>query len=172
MSLYKMGNPLDPKINLGPLAREDLRNTLHEQVEKSVKQGAKLLCGGIIPDGKGFYYPPTLLTQVVPGMTAFDEELFGPVISISSVHDEKEAIVYANKSQYGLGAAVFTRDLKKGEHIATHELEAGACFVNSFVASDPRLPFGGIKQSGYGRELSEEGILEFVNTKTVAISDS
>lgn len=172
MSLFKMGDPLDPKINLGPLARKDLRDTLHEQVEKSVKQGAKLLCGGIIPNGKGFYYPPTLLTHVKPGMTAFDEELFGPVIAISFVDDEKEAIAYANKSQYGLGAAVFTRDLKKGEYIATHEIEAGVCFVNSFVASDPRLPFGGIKHSGYGRELSEEGILEFVNTKTVAISDS
>ena len=172
MSSFQMGDPLDPKINIGPLARKDLRDTLHEQVEKSVKQGAKLLCGGIIPDGKGFYYPPTLLTHVKPGMTAFDEELFGPVIAISFVDDEEEAVAYANKSQYGLGAAVFTRDLKKGENLATHEIEAGVCFVNSFVASDPRLPFGGIKHSGYGRELSEEGILEFVNTKTIAISDS
>ncbi|MCL9685577.1 NAD-dependent succinate-semialdehyde dehydrogenase [Legionella maioricensis] len=172
MTPFKMGDPQDPKINLGPLARKDLRDTLHEQVEKSVKQGAKLLCGGIIPSGKGFYYPPTLLTHVKPGMTAFEEELFGPVIAVSFVDDEKEAIAYANKSQYGLGAAVFTRDLKKGEYIATHEIEAGVCFVNSFVASDPRLPFGGIKHSGYGRELSEEGILEFVNTKTIAISDS
>lgn len=172
MSLYKMGDPLDPKVNLGPLARKDLRDTVHAQVEKSVKQGAKLLCGGIIPDGKGFYYPPTLLTDIKPGMVAFDEELFGPVIAISSVSDEKEAIAYANKSQFGLGAAVFTRDLKKGEYIATSEIEAGVCFVNSFVASDPRLPFGGVKHSGYGRELSKEGILEFVNTKTIAISDS
>ena len=172
MSLFKMGNPLDPKINLGPLARKDLRDNLQEQVEKSVKQGAKLLLGGIIPDGKGFFYPPTLLTGVKPGMTAFEEELFGPVIAITVVENEEEAIAYANKSIYGLGAAVFTRDLKKGEHIATNEIEAGVCFVNSFVASDPRLPFGGIKHSGYGRELSEEGILEFVNTKTVVISDS
>jgi succinate-semialdehyde dehydrogenase/glutarate-semialdehyde dehydrogenase len=172
MSSFQMGDPLDPKVNLGPLARKDLRDTLHEQVEKSVKQGAKLLCGGIIPDGKGFYYPPTLLTHVKPGMTAFDEELFGPVIAISVVDDEKEAIAFANKSQYGLGAAVFTRDIKRGEDLATHEIEAGVCFVNSFVASDPRLPFGGIKHSGYGRELSKEGILEFVNIKTIAISDS
>ncbi|WP_173238501.1 NAD-dependent succinate-semialdehyde dehydrogenase [Legionella antarctica] len=172
MSVFKMGDPLDPKTNLGPLARKDLRDTLHKQVEKSIKQGAKLLCGGIIPDGKGFYYSPTLLTDVKPGMTAFDEELFGPVIAVSFVDDEKEAIAYANKSQYGLGAAVFTRDLKKGESIATNEIEAGVCFVNSFVASDPRLPFGGIKHSGYGRELSQEGILEFVNKKTIAISDS
>lgn len=172
MTSYKMGDPLDPKINMGPLARSDLRDTLHVQVEKSVKQGAKLLLGGIIPDCKGFYYPPTLLTDVRPGMTAFDEELFGPVVAISTVTTEEEAIHYANMGQYGLGAAVFTRDLKKGEHIATHEIEAGVCFVNSFVASDPRLPFGGIKHSGYGRELSREGILEFVNTKTIAISDS
>lgn len=169
---FKMGDPLDPKTKLGPLARSDLRENLHIQVEKSLKQGAKLLLGGIIPEGKGFYYPPTLITQVKPGMPAFDEELFGPVIAIITVDNEEEGIKYANQSRYGLGAAVFTRDLEKGEHIATHEIEAGACFVNALVASDPRLPFGGIKESGYGRELSREGILEFVNTKTVAVSDS
>lgn len=172
MSLFNMGDPLDPKVNLGPLARKDLRDTLHFQVEKSLKQGAKLLGGGIIPDCKGFYYPPTLLTNVKPGMPAFDEELFGPVIAIISVENEVDAVAYANKGPYGLGAAVFTKDIQKGERIATNEIEAGVCFVNSFVASDPRLPFGGIKHSGYGRELSKEGILEFVNIKTVAISDS
>lgn len=172
VSAFKMGDPLDSETKLGPLARLDLRENLQIQVEKSLKQGAKLLLGGIIPEGKGFYYPPTLLTQVTPGMPAFDEELFGPVIAIITANDEKEGIAYANQSQYGLGAAVFTRDLDRGEHIATHEIEAGACFVNAFVASDPRLPFGGIKESGYGRELSREGILEFVNTKTIAISDS
>ncbi|MDP3270191.1 MAG: NAD-dependent succinate-semialdehyde dehydrogenase, partial [Legionella sp.] len=172
MSLFQMGDPLDPKINLGPLARRDLRDTLQIQVEKSMKQGAKLLSGGIIPDSTGFYYPPTLLSDVKPGMPAFDEELFGPVISLCTVESEQEAIDWANMSQYGLGAAIFTRDLDKGERIATHEIEAGACFVNSYVASDPRLPFGGIKRSGYGRELSREGILEFVNIKTIAISDS
>lgn len=166
-----MGDPLDPNINLGPMARKDLRENLHSQVEKSVKQGAKLLLGGIIPEGKGYFYPPTLLTDVKPGMTAFDEELFGPVIVIITAKNESEAISLANMSQYGLGAAVFTKDLNKGEHIATYEIEAGTCFVNAFVASDPRLPFGGIKRSGYGRELSREGILEFVNTKTIAISD-
>ncbi|HDY2642982.1 TPA: NAD-dependent succinate-semialdehyde dehydrogenase [Legionella pneumophila] len=171
ISKYKMGDPLDPNINLGPMARKDLRENLHSQVEKSVKQGAKLLLGGIIPEGKGYFYPPTLLTDVKPGMTAFDEELFGPVIVIITAKNESEAISLANMSQYGLGAAVFTKDLNKGEHIATYEIEAGACFVNAFVASDPRLPFGGIKRSGYGRELSREGILEFVNTKTIAISD-
>lgn len=170
ISSFQMGDPLDPKTNLGPLARSDLRDSVHKQVEKSLKQGAKLLLGGIIPEGLGFYYPPTLLTEVTPGMPAFDEELFGPVIAVIVVNSEQEAINYANLSQYGLGAAVFTRDLEKGERIATHEIEAGVCFVNALVASDPRLPFGGIKHSGYGRELSKEGILEFVNTKTIAIS--
>ncbi|KTD73382.1 NAD-dependent succinate-semialdehyde dehydrogenase [Legionella tucsonensis] len=172
MAAFKMGSPLDSETKLGPLARSDLRENVHNQVEKSLKQGAKLLTGGIIPAGKGFYYPPTLLTQVTPGMPAFDEELFGPVIALITANNEKEGLAYANQSQYGLGAAVFTRDLERGEHIATYEIEAGACFVNAFVASDPRLPFGGIKESGYGRELSKEGILEFVNTKTIAISDS
>jgi succinate-semialdehyde dehydrogenase/glutarate-semialdehyde dehydrogenase len=172
MGLFKMGDPLDPKINFGPLARKDFRNNLHSQVEKSIKQGAKLLLGGIIPAGKGFYYPPTLLTDVKSGMVAFDEELFGPVIAITIVDTEREAITNANNSKFGLGAAVFTKDLIKGEHIATNEIDAGICFVNSFVASDPRLPFGGIKHSGFGRELSEEGILEFVAIKTIAISDS
>lgn len=172
MSFYQMGDPLDAKTNLGPLARRDLRDKVHAQVEKSIKQGAKLLSGGIIPKAQGFYYPPTLLLDVTPGMPAFDEELFGPVIAVTSVSDEKEGIDYANKGIYGLSAAVFTRDLRKGEHIATNEIEVGTCFVNSFVASNPRLPFGGIKHSGYGRELSREGILEFVNTKTIVLSDS
>lgn len=169
---FKMGDPLDPETQLGPLARGDLRDTVHKQVEKSLKQGAKLLGGGIIPSGQGFFYPPTLLTQVKPGMPAFDEEIFGPVIALISAQSEEEAIAYANHSQYGLGAAVFTRDLEKGERIATYEIEAGVCFVNALVASDPRLPFGGIKHSGYGRELSKEGILEFVNAKTIGISNS
>ena len=104
-------------------------------------------------------------------MPAFDEELFGPVIAITTVDSEVDAIAYANNSQYGLGAAIFTKNIEKGEYLATYEVEAGTCYVNSFVASDPRLPFGGIKHSGYGRELSKEGILEFVNTKTIVVSD-
>lgn len=168
---FTMGDPLDPKTKLGPMARKDLRESLQIQVEKSLKQGAKLLGGGIIPDGRGFYYPPTLLTGVKPGMTAFDEELFGPVIALCSAENEQEAIRLANMGQFGLGAAVFTKDLKRGERIASEEIESGVCFVNALVASDPRLPFGGIKHSGYGRELSREGILEFVNTKTVVVND-
>lgn len=170
MSSFTVGCPQDPEIQMGPMAREDLRSTVHKQVEKSIKLGAQLLQGGIIPCGKGFYYPPTLLTQVKPGMPAFDEELFGPVIAITSAQNEHEAIAYANHSVYGLGAAIFTQDVIKGEYLATQEIESGLCFVNSYVASDPRLPFGGIKQSGYGRELSQEGILEFVNIKTVVVN--
>lgn len=166
---YKMGDPLDANTNLGPMASETLRNALHEQVQKSIKLGAKLIFGGQIPHRKGFYYPPTLLVDVHKGMPAFDDELFGPVIAVISADDEAEAIQLANQSRYGLGAAIFTRDEKRGEYIAQHEIEAGSCFVNALVASDPRVPFGGIKRSGFGRELSREGILEFVNTKTVAI---
>ncbi|MBA2651572.1 MAG: NAD-dependent succinate-semialdehyde dehydrogenase [Tatlockia sp.] len=169
MTKYKMGDPHDENTNLGPMARDDLRNTVHEQVLKSIKQGAKLIVGGVIPNSKGFYYPPTLLVNVHKGMPAFDEELFGPVIAIIRAYDEAEAIQLANLSDYGLGAAVFTKDLVRGEYIAQHEIETGTCFVNALVASDPRVPFGGIKRSGFGRELSREGILEFVNTKTVAI---
>jgi succinate-semialdehyde dehydrogenase/glutarate-semialdehyde dehydrogenase len=169
---YHMGDPLEPSTKFGPMAREDLRNTVHQQVLASEALGAHILLGGEIPPRKGYYYPPTILTNVRPGMPAFDEELFGPVISVVSAEDEVQAIQLANHSQYGLGAAVFTRDLVRGEEIATYEIDVGSCFVNGFVASDPRLPFGGIKHSGFGRELSREGILEFVNTKTVVINES
>lgn len=169
---YQMGDPLQETTNLGPLARSDLREAIHRQVVESIKAGAKLQLGGAIPPGQGFYYPPTLLTSVCKGMPAFDEELFGPVIAITHSATEAEAIQLANHSQYGLAAAVFTEDLVRGEAIAREEIEAGTCFVNALVASDPRVPFGGIKHSGFGRELSHEGILEFVNVKTVAINDS
>ncbi|STX47341.1 succinate semialdehyde dehydrogenase [Legionella hackeliae] len=170
MANYKMGDPLDDKTNMGPMARDDLRKSLHDQVIRSVKSGAKLVEGGEIPKRKGFYYPPTLLLDVKRGMAAFDEELFGPVVAITMASDEAEAIQLANETPYGLGAAVFTQDLARGEHIAQYDIEAGACFVNALVASDPRVPFGGIKRSGFGRELSKEGILEFVNTKAVAVN--
>lgn len=166
---YAMGDPLDPNVKLGPLARQDLRETLHKQVQESIKQGAKLDKGGVIPDGPGYYYPPTVLTQVKKGMPAYEEELFGPVISFIDAKDEKEAIMIANDTKYGLSAAVFTKDVKRGERIAADEIHAGTVFVNEYVRSDPRLPFGGIKGSGFGRELAAEGIREFVNIKTVAI---
>ena len=125
--------------------------------------------GCAVPEGRGAFYPPSVLTDVRPGMPAFDEELFGPVAAIVRAKNEKDAIRLANLSSFGLGAAVFTRDLERGERIARHELQAGACFVNELVRSDPRLPFGGIKESGYGRELSAFGLREFVNVKSVWI---
>ena len=169
MRTKKMGDPMSEDVDIGPQARHDLRDDLHHQVTKSIKMGAKCLLGGEIPSEKGAYYPATVLTNVKSGMPAFDEELFGPVAAIIKARDEKNAIQIANSSVFGLGAAIFTRDTAKGERIAATELEAGCCFVNAFVKSDPRLPFGGIKQSGYGRELSHFGIREFVNTKTVYV---
>jgi len=170
MSKRKMGDPMQEDAEVGPQARHDLRDELHEQVEKSIQLGATCLLGGKIPDNDGAYYPPTVLTNVKKGMPAYDEELFGPVAAIIAAKDEADAIRIANDSVFGLGAAIFTRDVKKGEKIAATELEAGACFVNSFVKSDPRLPFGGIKESGYGRELSHYGIKEFVNIKAVFVA--
>ncbi len=142
---------------------------MHQQVLASVEKGAKLLCGGYIPEGDGAWYPPTVLTNVKKGMPAYDEELFGPVASVIKARDEKDAIRIANDNIYGLGAGIFSRNRKRAEEIAAKELQAGNCFVNAFVHSDPRLPFGGTKQSGYGRELSIFGIREFVNVKTVFI---
>jgi len=169
MQRKKMGDPLDELNDLGPQARVDLRDELQMQVKKSIKLGARLLLGGFIPEIPGAYYPPTILADVRPGMPAYDEELFGPVAALIKVKDEEEAIKVANDSIFGLGAVVFTLNKIKGEKIAKEKLEAGSCFINEFVKSDPRLPFGGIKDSGYGRELSSFGIKEFVNIKTVYI---
>jgi succinate-semialdehyde dehydrogenase/glutarate-semialdehyde dehydrogenase len=169
MKTYKMGDPLDETVKIGPQARHDLRDDLHRQVKESITMGAECLLGGEIPDGKGAFYPPTVLTNVTKGMPAYDEELFGPVAAIITVKDEAEAIRIANDSNFGLGAAVFTRDIAKGTRLAEQEIQSGNCFVNTFVRSDPRLPFGGIKESGFGRELSHFGIKEFVNIKTVYV---
>jgi succinate-semialdehyde dehydrogenase/glutarate-semialdehyde dehydrogenase len=168
MGNAKMGDPTDTTNKIGPMAREDLRDELHQQVMQSLEKGAKCILGGQIPDREGAFYPPTILTEVKPGMPAYEEEFFGPVASVIKVKTETEAINVANDSIFGLGAAVFTQDLERGERIAS-QLEAGSCFVNGLVKSDPRLPFGGIKQSGYGRELSSNGMLEFVNAKTIWI---
>jgi len=168
MKARKMGDPLADGTDIGPQARPDLRDDLHKQVRDSVAKGAKLLLGGDIPPGKGSFYPPTVLADVTKGMPAYDEELFGPVASIVKARDEAEAIRIANDSIFGLGAAVFTKDLARGERVA-RELDAGCTFVNALVASDPRLPFGGVKESGYGRELGTYGIKEFVNIKTVYV---
>ncbi len=166
----RLGDPLEEGVEVGPQARRDLRDELHRQVEASVARGARVLLGCAVPEGPGAFYPPSVLTGVVPGMPAFDEELFGPVAAVVAARDERDAIRLANYTVFGLGAAVFTRDLERGERIARHELAAGSCFVNAFVKSDPRLPFGGIRESGYGRELGAFGIREFVNVKTVYVA--
>lgn len=171
MRAKRMADPFEAEVDLGPLAVASGREALHDQVRRSVAAGTKCALGGEIPDMPGFFYPPTVLTGVEPGMAAFDEELFGPVAAIIEAKDEEHAIELANRSVYGLGAAVFTRDIERGHHIAATRLEAGVCCVNDLVQSDPRLPFGGVKESGYGRELGAIGIQEFVNVKTVWVGD-
>ncbi len=170
MRAARMGDPLDEDTVVGPQARTDLRDALHDQVRRSVEAGARLLLGGDVPAGPGAYYPPTVLTDVRPGMAAHDEELFGPVAAVVPAADEAEAVELANRSSFGLGAAIFTADVERGRRLAAEEIEAGSCFVNGLVKSDPRLPFGGVKTSGYGRELADYGIREFVNVKTVWIA--
>ena len=165
----RMGDPLARDTQVGPQARIDLREELHKQVEESIKRGAERLLGGEIPAGKGAFYPPTLLAAVDKGMPAFDEETFGPVAAVIRAKDEADAIRLANDSSFGLGAALWTQDRPRAQRLAA-QIEAGAVFVNGVVKSDPRLPFGGIKRSGYGRELSEYGIREFVNIKSVWIA--
>jgi succinate-semialdehyde dehydrogenase/glutarate-semialdehyde dehydrogenase len=163
-----VGDPLRDGTHVGPLARRDLRDQLHAQVEASCRAGARCLLGGEIPGGPGAFYPPTVLAGVRPGMPAYEEELFGPVAALIEVDGDDDAVGVANDSIFGLGAAVFTSDPRRGEAVA-RRLAAGSCFVNELVRSDPRLPFGGIKQSGYGRELGPFGIREFVNVKTVYV---
>ena len=166
-----VGDPTEEDTDVGPQARGDLRNGLHEQVRASVEAGATVETGGEMPDSGGYYYPPTVLTDVPEGCPAANEEVFGPVAAVFRVEDEDEALELANSSQYGLGASVWTDDLERGERL-TGRIEAGMTFVNSLVRSDPRLPFGGVKKSGYGRELSADGIREFTNKKTVWIQEA
>ena len=168
MKAAKMGDPMDASTYYGPMARFDLREELHQQVKKTIAQGGRLILGGEIQEGDGNYYPATILADLKPGMEGFDEELFGPVASVIRAKNEQEAVALANHSQFGLGSGVITGNKERGEKVAL-QLEAGSSFVNKLVASDPRLPFGGVKNSGYGRELSVYGIKEFVNTKTIWI---
>jgi succinate-semialdehyde dehydrogenase / glutarate-semialdehyde dehydrogenase len=170
MRAARMGDPLREETEVGPMARHDLRDALHRQVEESIARGARCLLGGRIPNDRGAYYQPTVLTDVRKGMPAYDEEVFGPVAAVIPVKSEEEAIATANDSPFGLGGGVFTRDLARGERIADDEIESGIVFVNDTVRSDPRWPFGGVKESGYGRELSIYGIKEFVNIKTVYVA--
>lgn len=162
----KVGDPTDRTTDLGPIAREDLRDDLHAQVMRSVGAGARELCGGEPLDRPGFFYPPTVLGDVTPGMAAFDEELFGPVAAMCKASSFDQAIELANSSRFGLGASVWTRSTDRAMEVA-ERIDSGGVFFNSIVKSDPRLPFGGIKDSGYGRELGQFGIREFVNVKTV-----
>jgi succinate-semialdehyde dehydrogenase / glutarate-semialdehyde dehydrogenase len=164
----KIGDPLSQETQAGPLARKDLVDDIDHQVLQSIEMGAKLILGGIRPDHPGFYYLPTILADVSKGMPVYDQETFGPVVAIIPVKNEQEAISVANDSEFGLGGSVWTQDLKRGESIA-RKINTGAMFVNGLTKSDPRLPFGGIKKSGYGRELSGYGIKEFVNIKTIWI---
>ena len=165
-----VGDPFDPAVEVGPLARHDLREQLHGQVTRSVAEGARLLCGGTIPEGKGFFYPPTLLSGVHKWMEVYSAETFGPVATLIEAKDDSEAVLIANDTPYGLGSAVFSGSTERALSIAD-QLDAGCCFINSMVKSDPRMPFGGVKQSGYGRELSSYGIHEFVNIKSLCYKD-
>ncbi|HHH35831.1 MAG TPA: NAD-dependent succinate-semialdehyde dehydrogenase [Gammaproteobacteria bacterium] len=164
----RCGDPLDEATTLAPLARPDLREELHRQVQASIAAGASAVTGCSPHPGRGAFYLPSILDRVGPGMPAWEEELFGPVAVLIRVADEDEALAVANGSRFGLGGSVWTRDLARGEALA-RRIESGAVFVNGLVKSDPRLPFGGIKASGYGRELSRHGLMEFVNQKTVWI---
>ncbi|HVO09315.1 MAG TPA: NAD-dependent succinate-semialdehyde dehydrogenase [Vicinamibacteria bacterium] len=170
MAARRLGDPFEDGVSVGPQARRDLRDEVHRQVQASIAAGARVRLGGELPSGPGAFYPPSVLTDVRPGMAAFDEEVFGPVAAVVPARDEKDAIRLANLSSFGLGAAVFTGNRERGERIARSELQAGACFVNDYVRSDPRLPFGGVKESGYGRELGAFGIREFVNVKSVWVA--
>jgi len=171
LSLKIMGDPLD-NVDIGPMVSRSARDEVNDLVQKSILKGAELILGGKIPDGEGSFYPITILVGVKPGMPAFDKEIFGPVFTVIVAENDDDAIRLANKTEFGLGSAIFTNDIKKGEEIAKERMQSGACFVNDFVKSDPRLPFGGIKMSGYGRELSNYGMMEFVNIKTVVIKVS
>ena len=169
MRSYACGDPSDPATRLGPLQSVKARDEIHAQVRRSVAAGARVLLGGEVPQRSGAWYPATVLTDVSAGQPAFDEEVFGPVAAIITARNEVEAIRIVNGSRFGLGGGVLTRDLVRGERIAAEELDCGLAFVNQYVRSDARLPFGGVKESGYGRELSDFGIYEFCNVKSVLI---
>jgi succinate-semialdehyde dehydrogenase/glutarate-semialdehyde dehydrogenase len=171
MSEYKIGNPMKKTTKLGPMSSIGQRNDLHMQVQKSIVKGAKCLIGGELPQGDGAFYPPTILTDITPDMPAYCEELFGPVAIVLKATNKKDAFRIANDTNFGLGSAIFTQNTQKAKEYAKEKINAGSCFINDFVKSDPRLPFGGIKESGYGRELSHFGIREFTNIKTIVVND-
>ncbi|MEM8578002.1 MAG: NAD-dependent succinate-semialdehyde dehydrogenase [Pseudomonadota bacterium] len=167
MDAARMGDPMDEETKLGPLSSEDQFETVKTQVEDSVAAGAKLLCGGTVPDRKGAYYPSTVLGDVAPGMPAYDDEIFGPVASVIRAKDDADAMRISNDSRYGLGGGIFSRDVERAKRLARDHFDTGMVRINSFGAADPNMPFGGVKDSGYGREHGGFGMKEFVNAKAV-----
>ncbi|MCB7479855.1 NAD-dependent succinate-semialdehyde dehydrogenase [Christiangramia sediminis] len=170
MSNVKAGDPTKEDSDIGPMARKDLREELHEQVEESVKKGAKILCGGKMPEGDGFYYPATILDELKPGMPAYDDELFGPVASLIKAKDAEDAMDIANSSRFGLGGGIFSKDEEKAKELAKYHFDTGMVFINSFGLAKPNMPFGGVKDSGYGREHGTFGLHEFVNVKAIMLA--
>ncbi|MBP2831893.1 NAD-dependent succinate-semialdehyde dehydrogenase [Aquimarina sp. U1-2] len=169
MKNLTVGDPMSKDSDIGPMAREDLREKLHDQVQESVHHGAEVLCGGKIPEGEGFFYPPTVLENVQPGQPAYDDELFGPVASLIKAENQEDAMRIANDSRFGLGGGIFTKDVEKAIHLAEQHFDTGMVFINSFGLAQPNMPFGGVKNSGYGREHGGFGVKEFVNTKSIII---
>ncbi|WP_339631018.1 NAD-dependent succinate-semialdehyde dehydrogenase [Bizionia echini] len=171
MSQLKLGNPNDENTELGPMAREDLREKIHKQVTESVEKGAEILCGGKPEDGEGYFYPATVLGNVKPGQPAYDDELFGPVASLIKAKDEEDAMRIANDSRFGLGGGIFSKDVSRATKLANLHFDTGMVFINSFGLAEPNMPFGGVKDSGYGREHGGFGMREFVNVKSILISN-
>ncbi|SDN69043.1 NAD-dependent succinate-semialdehyde dehydrogenase [Vreelandella arcis] len=169
MRALKVGDPTQNGIDVGPMARVDLRDDLHEQVEESVRKGAKILCGGEKPDGKGAFYPVTVLDNVTPGQPAYDDELFGPVAALIRAKDDDDAMRIANDSRYGLGGGIISKDVKRATELASQYFDTGMVFINGFGVATPEMPFGGVKDSGYGREHGGFGMHEFVNVKSVIV---
>lgn len=165
----KAGDPTKEDSDIGPMARKDLREKLHDQVEKSVKNGAEILCGGKIPEGKGYYYPATVLGNIKPGQPAYDDELFGPVASLIHAKDDEDALRIANDSRFGFGGGIFSKNEKKAIELASKHFDTGMVFINSFGMAQPNMPFGGVKNSGYGREHEGFGLHEIVNAKAVMV---
>ena len=171
MKALKAGDPTDDNSDIGPLARKDLRDDLHEQVEKSVAKGAKVLCGGKLPDGKGWFYPATVLDDVKPGQPAYDDELFGPVSSLIRAKDDEDAMRLANDSRFGLGGGIISKDVDRAVKLAERDFDTGMIFINGFGLATPNMPFGGVKDSGYGREHGGFGMKEFTNTKAILVME-
>lgn len=172
MRNLKMGDPNSEASDLGPMARKDLRDTMHEQVLKSVEKGAEILCGGIIPEGEGYFYPATVLGSIKPGQPAYEEEIFGPVAALIKAKDETDAFRIANDSRFGLGGGIFSKNEKRAAELASNHFDTGMIFINTFGLAKPNMPFGGVKDSGFGREHGGFGMKEFVNVKSIVIASS